>query len=184
MWFRIAARSPFHDNPNIRHSIEGNMTSAELDQAKALAADWHPRGVAEVLAMTIDPPPLKGPPKRPWPPGFIGPALKVFQDAADNPEPWQRLPDFEKPDDVAAAMTAIAGHCEQTGLESCARFCRERLAELAPPEKPGGLSVDEIAERLRKNPGISPVALMRKTPPTADEQMQGWTLCAMRVGDH
>jgi TPR repeat protein len=183
MWFRIAARSPFHDNPNIRHSIEGNMTSAQLDAAKKLAADWHPRPLAEVLAMTIDPPPLKGPAKRPWPPGLIGPAQKLFQDGADNPEPWQRLPDFEQPEEVAAAIAAIAVHCDQEGLDGCARFCRERLAELAPPEKPGGLSVDEIAERLRKNPGLSPVALMRKTPPTAGEEMQGWTLCAMRV-DH
>jgi len=61
MWFRLAARSPFHDNSSIRHSIEGNMTSAELEEAKKLAADWHPRPLAEVLAMTIDPPPLKGP---------------------------------------------------------------------------------------------------------------------------
>ncbi len=181
MWFRIAARSPFHDNPSIRHSIEGNMSSAELDQAKALAADWHPRPLAEVMAMTIDPPPLKGPARQPWPPGLVGPALKLFQDGADNPEPWQRLPDFDKPQDVASAITAIADRCDQKGLDRCASFCRERLAELAPPEKPGGLSVDEIAERLRKNPGLSPVALMRKTAPTADEQMQSWTLCAMRV---
>jgi hypothetical protein len=26
--------------------------------------------------------------------------------------------------------------------------------------------------------------LMRKTAPTADEQMHGWTLCASRVADH
>ncbi|HXP31298.1 MAG TPA: tetratricopeptide repeat protein [Stellaceae bacterium] len=184
MWFRIAARSPFHDNPSIRHSIEMNMTSAELEQAKTLAADWQPRPLAEVLAMTIDPPPVQGSAKRPWPPGLIGPALKVFQDGADNPEPWQRLPDFDHPDEVSAAITAIAGYCDRKGLDRCASFCRERLAELAPPEKPGGLTVDEIADRLRKNPGLSPVALMRKTPPTADEQMQGWTLCASRVADH
>jgi TPR repeat protein len=184
MWFRLAARSPFHDNPNIRHAIEGNMTSAELDEAKKLAADWHPRPLVEVLAMTIDPPPLKAPAKRPWPPGLIGPALKLFQDGADNPEPWQRLPDFDRPEEVAAGITAIAEHCEKQGLGRCASFCGERLAELAPPEKPGGLTVDEIAERLRKNPGLSPVALMRKTPPTADEEMQGWTLCATRVADH
>lgn len=184
MWFRIAARSPFHDNPSIRHSIEGNMTSAELEQAKQLAADWHPRPLAEVMAMTIDPPRVPGPARRPWPPGLLGAALQQFQDGADNPEPWQRLPDFEHPDEVTAAMTAIAQHCDQKGLGRCASSCRERLAELAPPEKPGGLSIDEIADRLRKNPGLSPVALMRKTPPTADEEMQGWTLCASRVGDH
>jgi hypothetical protein len=160
-----------------------NMTSAELEQAKKLAADWHPRPLAEVLAMTIDPPPVTASTKHPWPPGLLGAALTQFQDGADNPEPWQRLPDFEHPDEVSAAITAIAQHCEQKGLDRCASFCRERLAELAPPEKPGGLSVDEIADRLRKNPGLSPVALMRKTPPTADEQMQGWTLCAGRVAD-
>ena len=184
MWFRIAARSPFHDNPNIRHSIEANMTSAELEQAKKLADAWHPRPLAEVLAITIDPPPVVASTRRPWPPGFIGPALQLFKDGADNPEPWQQLPDFDHPEEVAAAMNAIAGHCDEKGLGSCARFCRQQLAELAPPEKPGGLTIDEIAERLRKNPGLSPVALMRKTPPTADEEMQGWTLCASRVADH
>ena len=182
MWFLIAARSPFHDNPNIRHSIEGDMTSAQLDEAKKRAADWHARPLAEVLAMTIDPPPVLGA-KRPWPPGLLGAALQQFQDGADNPEPWQRLPDFDQPEEVAAGITAIAGHCEQKGLDRCANFCRSQLAELAPPEKPGGLSVDEIADRLRKNPGLSPVALMRKTPPTADEEMLGWTLCASRVTD-
>ena len=183
MWFRIAARSPYHDNPSIRHSIETNMTSAQLDQAKKLAADWHPRPLVEVLAMTIDPPPVVGA-KRPWPPGLLGAALQQFQDGADNPEPWQRLPDFDKPEEVAAGITAIAGHCEEKGLHSCATFCRQQVAELVPPEKPGGLSVDEIADRLRKNPGLSPVALMRKTPPTTDEEMHGWTLCASRVADH
>ncbi len=184
MWFRIAARSPFHGNPNIRHSIEGNMTSAQLEDAKKLALDWHARPLREVLAMTIDPPPVTASTKRPWPRGLNGAALEQFQDGADNPKPWQRLPDFDHPDEVAAAMTAIAEHCDKKGLGDCASFCRERLAELAPPEKPGGLTVDEIAERLGKNPHLSPVALMRKTPPTADEEMQGWTLCAGRVADH
>ena len=184
MWFRIAARSPFHDNPSIRHSIEMNMTSAELEEAKKLAADWHPRSLQEVLAMTIDPPAVKASAKRPWPPGLMGAALQQFQDGADNPEPWQRLPDFDRPEDVAAAMTAIAEHCEKKGVNLCATQCRDRLADLTPPEKPGGLSVDEIADRLRKNPGLSPAALMRKTAPTSEEEMQGWTWCAARVADH
>jgi len=184
MWFRIAARSPFHDNPSIRHSIEMNMTSAELQQAKKLAADWHPRTLQEVLAMTIDPPAVKASAQRPWPPGLMGAALQQFQDGVDNPEPWQRLPDFDRPEEVAAAMTAIAEHCEQKGLDRCAAQCRDRLTDLTPPEKPGGLTVDEIADRLRKNPGLSPAALMRKTTPTAEEQMQGWTWCAARVADH
>jgi hypothetical protein len=159
------------------------MNSVELEEAKKLAADWRPRPFQEVLAMTIDPPAIKAA-KRPWPPGLLGAALRQFQDAADNPEPWQRLPDFDRPEEVASAITAIAEHCEKSGLGGCASFCRERLAELTPPEKPGGLSIDEIAERLRKNPGMSPAALMRKTPPTAEEQMQGWTWCAGRVADH
>lgn len=184
MWFRVAARSPFHDNPSIRLSIESKMTSVELEEAKKLAADWHPRPLQEVLAMTIDPPVVKASDKRPWPRGLIGAALQQFQDGSDNPEPWQRLPDFDRPEEVAAAITAIAEHCEKKGLGGCASFCRERLADLKPPEKPGGLSVDEIAERLRKNPGMSPAALMRKTPPTAEEQLQGWTWCAGRVADH
>jgi TPR repeat protein len=184
MWFRLAARSPYHNNPSIRLRVESTMTSAELEEAKRRAADWRPRTLEQVLAMTIDRPAVTASAKRPWPPGLIGPALQQFENGADNPEPWQHLPDFDRPEDVAAAMTAIAEHCETKGLGGCASFCRERLAELAPPEKPGGLTVDEIADRLRKNPGLSPAALMRKTPPTADEQMQGWTWCAGRVADH
>lgn len=184
MWFRLGARSPYHDNPSIRLRVESSMTSAQLNEAKKLAADWHPRALGEVLAMTIDPPPVPASAKRPLPSGLIGPARQQFADAGDNAEPWQRLPDFDRPEEVAAAMTAIAAHCESKGLEGCATFCRDRLAELAPPEKPGGLSPQEVAERLSKNPKLSPIALMRKTPPTAEEQSRTWTLCALRVADH
>ena len=31
-WFRLAARSPWHDNPQIRASIEPHMTTAQLDE--------------------------------------------------------------------------------------------------------------------------------------------------------
>src|ERR1700689_1421696 len=33
-WFRLAARSPYHDNSQIRGGIEPKMTSAQLDEAK------------------------------------------------------------------------------------------------------------------------------------------------------
>jgi len=65
MWLRLAARSPFHDNSSIRYSIESKMNSVQLDEAKKRAADWHPRPLAEVLAMQMDPPPVAAA-KRPW----------------------------------------------------------------------------------------------------------------------
>jgi TPR repeat protein len=56
MWFRLAARNPWHDNPQIRASIEPHMTTAQLDEAKRLVAGWHALPLPEVLAIDIDPP--------------------------------------------------------------------------------------------------------------------------------
>jgi len=36
LWFRLAARSPYHDNSQIRAVIEPQMTTEQLDQAKRL----------------------------------------------------------------------------------------------------------------------------------------------------
>lgn len=57
MWFRLAARSPYHDNSQIRAAIEPGMTTAELDAAKRLVADWRPRSFAELKGLRIALPP-------------------------------------------------------------------------------------------------------------------------------
>ena len=45
MWFRLAARSPFHDNSQIRGAIEPKMTSDQMDAAKRLVDAWRPRRI-------------------------------------------------------------------------------------------------------------------------------------------
>jgi TPR repeat protein len=182
MWLRLAARSPFHDNSSIRYSIESKMNSAQLDEAKKRAADWHPRPLAEVLAMQIDPPPVAAA-KRPWPPGLMGAARDRFEAGGDNPEPWQIMPDFERTDAVMAAITAIAEHCERNGQKRCAESCRKWLDYVVPPLKPGGLSALELAKYLHDHPNASPVAAMRKEPATAEEAMRSWELCAQGVAE-
>ncbi len=52
-WFRLAARSPYHDNSQIRAMIEPKMTTAQMDEAKRLVEAWHPRTVQELKSMTI-----------------------------------------------------------------------------------------------------------------------------------
>ena len=182
MWLRLAARSPFHDNSSIRYRIESKMTSVQLDEAKKRAAGWKPHPLAEVLAMKIDPPPVAAA-KRPWPPGLFGPALDRFEEGGDNPEPWQRMPDFTKTDEVMAAISAIAEHCERNGQKGCAEYCRQRLDDIVPPLKPGGLSTLELAKYLHDHPNASPVAALRKEPATPEQAMQSWVTCARRVAD-
>ena len=182
MWLRLAARSQYHDNPSIRYSIESKMTSVQLDEAKKRAADWHPRLLAEVLAMQIDPPPVAAA-ERPWPRGLMGAALDRFKEGGDNPEPWQRLPDFASSDAVIAAITAIAEHCERNGQKRCAESCRKWLDYVVPPLKPGGLSTVELANYLRDHPNASAVVAMRKEPATPEEAMRSWELCAQGVAE-
>jgi TPR repeat protein len=57
LWFRVAARSPYHDNSQIRAAIEPKMTTEQLNQAKRLFDAWHPRTVQELKTMTISLPP-------------------------------------------------------------------------------------------------------------------------------
>jgi hypothetical protein len=52
-WFRLAARSPFHDNSQIRGAIEPKMTSDEMDAAKRLVDAWRPREFAELKTLPI-----------------------------------------------------------------------------------------------------------------------------------
>jgi TPR repeat protein len=55
-WFRLAARSPWHDNPSIRQMIEPRMTSAQLKEAQARVAAWHKLKLEEAMALDIEPP--------------------------------------------------------------------------------------------------------------------------------
>jgi TPR repeat protein len=56
-WFRLAARSPFHDVPGFRIEIERDMTTSQLNAAKELAANWHPLSFQELKTKTIALPP-------------------------------------------------------------------------------------------------------------------------------
>lgn len=53
LWFRIAARSPYHDNPQIRARIEPRMTTDQLHQAKQLFDAWRPVTIKELRTKTI-----------------------------------------------------------------------------------------------------------------------------------
>jgi TPR repeat protein len=57
LWFRVAARSPYHDNSQIRSAIEPKMTTEQLNQAKRLFDAWHARTLQELKTMTIALPP-------------------------------------------------------------------------------------------------------------------------------
>lgn len=67
LWFRVASRNPYHDNPQIRARIEPQMTTNQLNQAKRLFEAWQPRVVQDITTLTIQlPPPAQGecPPMR------------------------------------------------------------------------------------------------------------------------
>jgi len=53
LWFRLAARSPYHDNSQIRAMIEPQMTSEQLGEAKRLVEAWRPRRVEELKSIAI-----------------------------------------------------------------------------------------------------------------------------------
>jgi hypothetical protein len=55
-WFRLAARSPFHDNSQIRSMIEPKMTTAQIDEAKKLVDGWQKRTVEELRSTVISMP--------------------------------------------------------------------------------------------------------------------------------
>lgn len=57
LWFRLAARSPYHDNSQIRAAIEPHMTTEQLSQVKRLFDAWHPRTITELKTVTIPLPP-------------------------------------------------------------------------------------------------------------------------------
>lgn len=70
LWFRLAARNPYRDNSQIRASIEPQMTTEQLGEAKRLFAAWRPRTVQELKTIAIPLPPmaLGGPSPRNCPP--------------------------------------------------------------------------------------------------------------------
>jgi len=53
LWMRVAARSPYHDNSQIRSRIEPNMTTDQLNEAKRLFQAWRPLGFEEVKTLTV-----------------------------------------------------------------------------------------------------------------------------------
>jgi hypothetical protein len=53
LWFRLAARSPYHDNSQVRAMIEPQMTTEQLNEAKRLADAWRPRKLDELKALAI-----------------------------------------------------------------------------------------------------------------------------------
>jgi TPR repeat protein len=53
LWFRLAARNPYHDNSQIRSSIEPKMTTEQLGQAKRQFGEWRPRTVQELKTLSI-----------------------------------------------------------------------------------------------------------------------------------
>jgi TPR repeat protein len=52
-WFRLAARSPYHDNSQIRAMIEPHMTTEQLGEAKRLVESWHALTVQDLKTTTI-----------------------------------------------------------------------------------------------------------------------------------
>jgi len=57
LWFRLAARSPYHDNSQIRAMIEPQLTTEQLGEARRLFAAWRPRTVQELGTIPIPLPP-------------------------------------------------------------------------------------------------------------------------------
>jgi TPR repeat protein len=51
VWFRLAARSPFHDNSQIRAMIQPQMTTDHLNEAKRLVEAWRPRKAEELKTL-------------------------------------------------------------------------------------------------------------------------------------
>ena len=58
LWFRLAARSPYHDNSQIRAMIEPRMTTEQLTEAKRLFAAWRVKTLAELKTVPVPLPPM------------------------------------------------------------------------------------------------------------------------------
>jgi uncharacterized protein len=53
LWFRLAARNPYHSNSQIRAMIEPKMTTAQLDDVKRQLATWRPRSFQDLASIPI-----------------------------------------------------------------------------------------------------------------------------------
>jgi hypothetical protein len=53
VWFRLAAQSPYHNNSQIRSSIEPNLTTAQLEDAKRQAEAWQPKKYEDLKRLAI-----------------------------------------------------------------------------------------------------------------------------------
>jgi hypothetical protein len=57
LWFRLAARSPYHDNSQIRAMIEPKMTTEQMNDARRQVEAWRPKTLQELKSVVI---PLPG----------------------------------------------------------------------------------------------------------------------------
>ncbi len=157
MWVLIAARRPGTPGPSgTQARLQETMSSADLAEARRRATAWRPMTATDVLAAAFELPPvtadgetraivasLSGDTRRHFelPPGVV-------------PQPWQRVPDFNRAAEVAAAITAIGGYCEAQGHSLCISVCR------ANPY------VDRTGD----------------TPADRQRRIDAWKMCASGVG--
>jgi hypothetical protein len=76
-----------------------------------------------------------------------------------TPQPWQRVPDFDRLDDVVAVVTAIGVYCAEQRRLTCARLC-------PVPAPPGTFDERRIPEGQRR-----------------DLRITSWRRCAGSVGE-
>jgi len=55
-WFKLAAQSPYHNNSQIRSSIEPKMTTAQLDDVKRQVGAWQPKKYEDLKTLSISMP--------------------------------------------------------------------------------------------------------------------------------
>lgn len=53
LWFRLAARKPAYDNPQIRARIEPQMSAAQFDEVQRQLEHWRPHNVQELKSLTV-----------------------------------------------------------------------------------------------------------------------------------
>ena len=59
-WFRLGARNPEYNNSQVRAAIEPKLTTAQLDQAKKMVADWRELDFDRMKATAIAVPGKEG----------------------------------------------------------------------------------------------------------------------------
>jgi hypothetical protein len=53
LWFRLAARKPAYDNPQIRAIIEPQMSAAQFDEVQRQLERWHPHNLQDLKTVTV-----------------------------------------------------------------------------------------------------------------------------------